>query len=805
MIIVTDAAGVEYSAPIEVITPDSTLPEERRDLIKLKPRKNPLRPFKIDPDKTHTLIVFKGQERRLQSEQRVTRVDDFDSTVINVGTPNVRMLSVKGLALGKTSMKVGLQNREMDKFDRECTIDVEVKEMSRELMRDLFVADEKTTAHTSKDHNDKPKPADPEALLDQFAVGALPSLWLMTGGGFFENGETPSTIHVVHWTNQHSNENEFDPRVRNLIALGESAAPHINKRLKALLPSDEMTPHLVLALRAVGNSESVPTLIGLLEKMPGEPEIGGAGPGSITRLAATSALWKQTGRKQIFSPKQWQAWWKSVESDFVPERDRDRLDVQVRVTADRVDRLVNELSRDEVAARERLVVLGSAALPYLLELFDAKSPDRLDDSTPQKDKQSLVRLAWVIDELGGTAKLPQRLRREYFTQRFSSVKNVVAIFPIEEDAACRAMIHCSYADFCKICLAVDREMGNQQMYWMTSWLSMNRDLVIRRLGSTVRSFGRRGLSRLPYWNQFLPARPDHDEIAEAAPVMIEALKSSDIQIRSSAATLADITGSCSSEKPSELIVAMRDAWLNETDSGVRSAIGNAMARFGTPLVIQTFCDGLQSDRLEIVSESAGLIDWVPIQRTEATQVVFDRLLELTHHENDRLRYRAVRSLRGKAPSMLGTEFDRLVTDKMVDIRKECALALRSDPDPKYADILFKLLEDVDEQARIEALSSIANLKHVPSMKRLLPYLHDKKIHGWAVSALARMGGPDAVPLLIGELQSGNDVDGMIYQHLVQITHENLDAKPEPWIAWWRKQRLLRADEKRKASDGQKDK
>ncbi len=182
------------------------------------------------------------------------------------------------------------------------------------------------------------------------------------------------------------------------------------------------------------------------------------------------------------------------------------------------------------------------------------------------------------------------------------------------------------------------------------------------------------------------------------------------------------------------------------------------------------------------------MDWVKIELNDQTRADYELLVKLSRHENDQLRHRALRSLSGKAPQLLAPEIERLAADKHDEIRKSVAVALRSKPDPKFADVLFKLADDSNEQVRIEALSSICNLDHPASMPRLVPHLRDKKVHGYAVSALASMGGKDALPLLMSELKSGNDVGGMIYQHLRKLTGEKFEEKPEPWLAWWAQQK-----------------
>lgn len=73
------------------------------------------------------------------------------------------------------------------------------------------------------------------------------------------------------------------------------------------------------------------------------------------------------------------------------------------------------------------------------------------------------------------------------------------------------------------------------------------------------------------------------------------------------------------------------------------------------------------------------------------------------------------------------------------------------------------------------------------MPRLVPYLRDKEVYGYAVNAMAKAGGVEAVPLLMQELEKGNDVGGMIYQHLNRLTGEDFADKKQPWLDWWQNQ------------------
>ena len=634
---------------------------------------------------------------------------------------------------------------------------------------------------------DVSKVTDPDLLLDSLAKGPLRSLMLLTGGGSIPQPFTPLQPWSIRlWEAHFLTDQVLDPRTRRLIELGEPAAARVHRQLQTMTSKDPIAAHLAIVLRSVGTTESIPLLISLLEPAPKAEGTPGDGmQSSITELAVTSALWKLTGRKHIYTHKQWNQWWQSVKPDFILPADREKPEFQKLVTADRVNTLIKELETNEVGARETLIALGPATLPSLrAALFRLKPATLPSDGTGADDQRLLqaVRLAWVLDELGATEKIPAHVRREYFKARFSETGALLQSQPIEEDAACRALSHCSFADFCTIAIASDRVIANQ--FTIRSWLLSHSYVIRRRLASEpLLEWG--DPTGFPLWNQVSPAKSPQAELEAAIPILIEGFEDRERGTKACAISLANMVGMFCKDAPERLIVALRDHWLTEADANLRLDIGLAMARFSTPLVLEAISQGLHSDRIEIVSDAAALVDWVKIEVNDKTRPDFARLVELTHHQNDQLRRRAVRSLRGKGPELLAPELDRLVDDAVDEIRKECAYAVRNLGDPQFADVLFKLADDRNEQVRIEAFSSMRNLHDLASMKRLLPYLRDTKIHGYAVSALARMGGKDSLPLLFGELQSGNDVGGMIYQHLRLLTGEPLEEKPEPWLAWWK--------------------
>ncbi|MFN0130745.1 MAG: M56 family metallopeptidase [Verrucomicrobiales bacterium] len=639
---------------------------------------------------------------------------------------------------------------------------------------------------------------DPEELLDSLAKSQLASLIPQTGGGFFHQpGTPPQAMFVAIWESQYAADENLDPRIQRLIELGERALPSVHQRLNGLKATDLMAAHLTLVLRSAGTTESVPVLVKLLKTIPSiepdgtqslESSVRGV-QGSVTQIAVTSALWKLTGRKHVLTADQCEKWWQSVESDFVVPRERETPEFVLRITPQRINDLVKGLSTNEVAAREKLIVIGPLALPHLMMALQAELEQRPDkgEFQPGEARSQARRIAWVMDELGATDKLPTALRRNYFAQRFGEGMSYGGYAPIEEQAVCRALSYCSFADFCTICVHAERASEEPQVWRLRGWMHLNSQVFSRRFSNTP-TFVSGDPSGMPHWKDVIPAADAETEIAGAVPVIVAALSDKERLVRSCAAKLADIIGLCSSERPEPLIVALRDAWLSEADANLRLDIGLAMARFSTPLVLQTFSDGLRSERLDIVSDSAALMDWVDIEFSDETRADFQRLVELTRHEDDKLRYRATRSLGGKAPQLLAPELERLGADRFDDTRQAVAVSLRSDPDPKFADVLFKLADDPNVQIRIEALSSLANLKHPESMPRFVPFLRDEKVHGYAVAALASMGGKDSLSLMMSELEAGNDVGGMIYQHLRRLTGEQFEEKPELWLNWWHKHR-----------------
>jgi len=393
-----------------------------------------------------------------------------------------------------------------------------------------------------------------------------------------------------------------------------------------------------------------------------------------------------------------------------------------------------------------------------------------------------MEVVWVMDELNATGQIPAELRRSYFVDRLGrQIAPESFHLPIHERARLRALRHCSFADFCRIAIEVDREHGQRGANGeMWGWVKTNSRLF-RRLFGTVTPGERR------VWAGAEPLEGTTQSVAEAVPVLIEALDRTDYASRKAASELAAMIGFTSHEKPEALIQKLEHGWLKEEDEHLRYDIGLAMARFQTPEVHAAVKRGLWSDRAEIVGDSARLVDWSDMRPASRFPEVYDRLVDLTRHDDERVRSNSVRTLRYYAGQRLIPHLKRLREEQRDDIRIECSIVMGEHPSEDFMDLLVELANDPSQRVRERALSDLGQTPYRKAVPKLAPLLKDEKVWGYAVAAIADAGRNDALPLLFNELESGNDVGGMIYQHLRRLTGQNIQSKPEPWLNWWWKQ------------------
>ncbi len=576
---------------------------------------------------------------------------------------------------------------------------------------------------------------------------------------------------VARWQS-HTTADRLDDEQVKLLAQGRffSAIP-INRRLADVPPEHAAAVRLALVLRETGGAGSVPALIDLLRRATAKdapPQL--AFRRHHTVMAATSALWRITGRHLAQSADAWDRWWAMIDhDDFLPVRDRSLRSV----TAAEVRSLVDELAKAELPAREKLFALGPNAWPELVRAL------------PDADDPLRGRLAWVIDELGATNKLPRDLRTDYFIGRLSSEK--ARSFDWER-VVLRSLKRQEFADFCRVAIDVDRRMSKaEEDPTMWGWVKLNSQ-HFRPLFAGQQNVG---LIRDVGSADSLP--DPKRAVEEAVPELIAGLVDPNPAARRAAVELAGMVGMVTDYNPDELIDTLKTAWLAEPDDWLRDETGVALSRYDTPEVRQAIVEGLNSDRPELIGDAAYMLGFTRIANTPENRAIFQRLVELTHHQDDRIRRRAANALRCEAPALLAPHLARLSRDSVARVRSECAITMQRLKDPKHADMLLALVDDEDRQVCGWAINALGDPAFRAAIPKLVPYLRDERIHGYVVSTIVDAGGQTALPVLMNELQQGNDIGGMIYQHLRRLTGQKFGTAKE-WLEWWAKQQTPTASQ-----------
>jgi beta-lactamase regulating signal transducer with metallopeptidase domain/HEAT repeat protein len=589
-------------------------------------------------------------------------------------------------------------------------------------------------------------PGEPAAVKDstldivqRLRRNEKPDHWHYMGGSIVFR---VSGFLVFSWEANRLPKLRDEPDVKALLAQGPAAAPILNKALKDLPAHHPAAERLAFVLGRLGNKESVPVLVDLLRRadtLRNNPKDFGAWEG--IGAAALSGLWELTGRVLDQDSAAWQKWWGAVGSSFVPARER----ATAMVSRDQVKALVGLLPDKDTLIRERLTILGPNAVRYLLEsLKTTAGPVQ-------------YQLAWVIDELGGAARMPADLRRQYFIERLSDD----SVNGLEWDRVCtRAISEQSFADFCRTAIAVDRARAgkaNQPMWGVIKSL-------MRGLAQALGDGGR--------------------NVPPALPVILEALDDRQMAVRRVAVELGGAIGMWTPLKPPELIKALERRWLSEPDDWLRAETAVSFSRFDTPVVRRAIRRELQSMNEAILADSLyiGLVlgdFFTPSKDPD----VFKRYLELTSHANDRVRSTTVRALSHRAPAMLEPHAQRLANDRVSDVRWHCAFAMGRRKNPAHLNLLLGLIKDANDQVRERAFDSLGDPAFAAGLPRLVPFLKDQKEMYRAQWAIVGMGGRPALAALMTEYRQGNTIGNTITGALTKLTGKSFKTKAE-WLAWW---------------------
>lgn len=483
---------------------------------------------------------------------------------------------------------------------------------------------------------------------------------------------------VLHWETTAGKQVASDDDVRALIRRGTKSAPSVNEATKAIDPLKPGAARLALVLREIGTRESVPILIGLLKRATSPSEdYSVLNARQATVLAATSALWQLTGRRFAQMPEDWETWWAGVADVFLPVRDRgDR-----QVSYEEVGKLVSQLDREELPAKERLIALGPNAIPHLL------------DALPTAGKPLKLRIAEVVDEQEAAGQLPRKVRVTYFSKRLRSFVG----HSIEQNwVAKRALESQDLADFCRTAIEADRRGGE-----MWGWVK------IGEISEFVQLFGDPNSPGIPKSGRAIARRPNPEkEVMQAERVLIAGLRDQDKATRRAAAEIAGMMGMAAPYTPKGLIAQLHKSWLTEPDDWLRGEIFIALCRYSSPIVPQAIKEGLESKNEVMLANAADYIGPLIITAPEKKDAVYDRLVELTFHANDHVRFASVRSLRSWVPSRLKPHLERLCKDTNASIREECAIAIPEMNDPSLRKFLVQLSADENSSVREWAESAL---------------------------------------------------------------------------------------------------
>jgi hypothetical protein len=518
--------------------------------------------------------------------------------------------------------------------------------------------------------------------------------------------------------------------VRELLRLGDAATRVCNRSLAAAKSADARMERLAALLGLLGDRESVPILIGALTRAARDNQ------GHVPYGAATWALWRLGGRRLLQTAADWDRWWQAVEDTFRLPRARATLGVD----AGRVDRLARELAgaKAPMLVRERLIVLGPNAVPPLLEAAAAADGD------------AQYHLAWVIDELGGAARLPAKLRQTYFARRLGQEEESIRFLLLDRDAHRRSLTEQSFAGFCRTALAIPREPD--------------------RAGKE---------------SDFQDAlRGEAADVPGAASVLVEALADRRKPLRRRAAELAGLMARFGAARPAELISALLKRWRAEPGD---YAMMGPLVRFDTPSIRAVIREGLDSSRPAVLRDcTRALRDMkrLPGSDPAATGA---RLAALTGHRDAFVRQYSAEALAARLPGLLVPHFERLARDAKPEVRAACALAMHKLKRPADAALLVELAADRDARVYDQAFHALGDPVFRSALPGLAAVLRRPRYpnNDPCMWAIARIGGPEAAALLIQHAAETDTFGGTIFNALEKVTGKRFDSAREAMIWWWR--------------------
>jgi HEAT repeat protein len=567
--------------------------------------------------------------------------------------------------------------------------------------------------------------------------------WNMLMGGYiWLMPPSPTTVSAAarYWYQFLGSQLVEVPEIADLIGLGSAAAPKVNQALQGSSPSDEAVDLLALVIGRIGNHESVPVLIDLLQRAEtadrecerqllalvdgNESQSGEPVPYKEVNPdiyeATVWALQELTGRRHAYDAERWQVWWSMHKDSFVPLHQRGSL----QVSSEQVEELLYRSSSqqsftldDRLLQGEALAALGEGAIPHLLD-------------PPVSWRRAQMAIRFALDELGSAHLLEPAELQEYLVWRFHTDDSRQ---PIGRAARSRAFTELPFDLFCRVALESDRYYyGNHSM---ASWINIGSPKL-------VQSFGDR-----------LEAR-----VHAAVPVIEDGLSDPDAAVRSVAIELADKIGRETDLALPGLVSALLDRTLDEELSDLRRDVWVALSRFATEQVRDAVSSALLSDDTDLIRGAMTALHISGnLLEGAALETAASRLEDLLYHDDCNIRESAASALRGSHDELLVSHCQQVLTDcDSYWLREQCAIALASiAPQRQYGELLLRLAADPSRSVYSWAIRALADRELCLLAPRLIELSRQHSDTTWARSgileALAEMGGPAAFAELIAAL------------------------------------------------------
>jgi HEAT repeat protein len=565
--------------------------------------------------------------------------------------------------------------------------------------------------------------------------------------------------HVRHWERVRIKQIVGSyPELKTLEKRAGAVAPLVHRKLLEIKAGHgAAAERLTYLLGKIGTRESVPVLIGklgVIEKNWHKDEAG--------MCAVIWALWELSGRPVEQTAAQWGQWWEQVKDVFVPMRERHLLAVR----KDNVEELLAKLKEGNAVARERLVMLGPNALPYLLKKIGS-----LDDELRYE-------IAWVIDEIGEASQMPREIRRAYFVRR---IQGKAGPGEVGRQFRRRVLTQQSFDDFCRMAVEAASSSGA----------------------------GKGGVWHCVHWSGAFEkaVKEAGTNLEPAIEILISGLNDAKPAVRWTAIRISEYIGLKTDLLPAKLIEALESHWKLERDDELRYRTAFAFARFRGPEEAQRAAviqKGLWSEREEIVRDCVRLSGFCTgMVRRHYNEMSLDRLVEFTHSEDDQIRLASVKALTEGATEQLKPHLERLCGDAVDEIRSECAMAMGRLKDPKHLPLLIKLSNDEKSYIRSRAFSELGDPAFRLAIAAIKPRLKDKdEMNRYeALDAIVDIGGSEALEVLIREVEQGNTFRGDIFDRLGKLTGQRFKTAEE-WLKWWQEQQ--KSEVELEGSDGRKE-